>query len=110
MESIEFMVQGSAEEPYRVLFTKDGNNLNAYCTCMAGENGLYCKHRFDILAGKTRSIVSDNIDQVPIVQSWLPGSDVEDALKKLEEAEEEHARTKKLVSQAKKNVAKAMRT
>lgn len=110
MESIEFLVQGSAEEPYRVLFTKDGNNLNAYCSCQAGENGLYCKHRFNILDGKTTAIVSNNLDQVPIIQSWLPGSDIDDALKKLEEAEQEYKRAKKLVSEAKKNVAKAMRT
>ena len=110
MESIEFMVQGSADEPYHVVFTKEGNNLNAYCTCPAGEFGLYCKHRFDILAGKTKAIVSDNIDQAPTVQSWLPGSDIEDALKKLEKAEQEYKRAKKLVSEAKKNVAIAMRT
>ena len=110
MESIEFMVQGSALEPYHVVFTKEGNNLNAYCTCLAGENDLYCKHRFNILDGKTKAIVSNNLDQVPIIQSWLPGSDVEKALNLLGQAEKEYALAKKRVSEAKKNVARATRT
>lgn len=101
-------MKGSAPEPYHVVFTKETNNLNAYCACPAGEFGLYCKHRFDILAGKTKAIVSGNNDQGPIVQSWLPGSDVEDAMKELEKAEQEYKRAKKLVSEAKKNVARAM--
>jgi uncharacterized Zn finger protein len=48
MEEICFLVQGSAEEPYKVTFRKKGNNLSAYCTCPAGENGQYCKHRIEV--------------------------------------------------------------
>ncbi len=36
MEEISFLVQGSAEEPYRVTFRKNGNTLNAYCTSFKG--------------------------------------------------------------------------
>lgn len=46
MEDICFLVQGSAEEPYKVTFKKNGSNLSAYCTCPAGENCQFCKHRF----------------------------------------------------------------
>lgn len=110
MKKVEFLVQGSASEPYLVTFTKEGDNLNAFCTCPAGENGQYCKHRFGILSGSEKSIVSENKAQVPIIESWLPGSDVEAALMTLAEAEHEHDHAKKRLSLAKKGVAKAMRS
>ncbi len=109
MQIIKFLVKGSAPTPYRVTFSKENDNLNAYCTCPAGENGQYCKHRFSILSGSTSFIESDNSEQVEVVRSWLPGSDVEVALMELAEAEHEHDHAKKRLSLAKKSVAKAMR-
>ena len=54
MERIDFLVQGSAFHPYEVKFLKRSEkNLSAYCTCPAGDNGQYCKHRFSILEGIT---------------------------------------------------------
>lgn len=46
MNQIKFLVIGSSENPYEVNFIRRGNNLSAHCTCPAGENGQYCKHRF----------------------------------------------------------------
>lgn len=109
MKEIEFLVQGSAPEPYRVSFVKDKNNLNAFCTCPAGENGQYCKHRFAILAGDSKAIVSKNKDQVTTVCGWLPGTDLESALTELAEAEHEYDAAKELFTIAKKRVAQAMR-
>jgi len=86
------------------------NNLNAFCTCPAGDNGQYCKHRFGILSGNTKSIVSENQGDVSIIQSWLPGSDLEKALKEMAEAEHESDLARKRLSLAKKMVAKAMRS
>lgn len=110
MLDISFEVQGSADEPYRVVFVKRSDtNLSAYCSCPAGENGQYCKHRFNILAGITKGIVSENLEDVKIVLSWLPGTDVEEAIKIMRELEAEADRIKKELSAAKKAVAKAMR-
>lgn len=109
MNVIEFLVKGSALEPYRVTFTKENDNLNAFCTCPAGENGQYCKHRFGILSGGTKFIESNNLEKVAVVQSWLPGSDLEEVLMELAESEHEYDHAKKRLSAAKKNVAKAMR-
>ena len=109
MQEISFEVQGSADEPYDVLFIKrTDTNLSAYCSCPAGENGLYCKHRFNILAGLTKGIVSGNLEDVEVVQSWLPGTDVDQAIKKVQELEIEAAKIKKDISAAKKNVARSM--
>lgn len=110
MQEITFKVQGSAAEPYGVVFVKRSDtNLSAYCSCPAGKNGQYCKHRFNILDGATKGIVSDNLDDVKVVQSWLQGTDIEAALIKMRELEAEAVKIKKALSAAKKEVAKAMR-
>ncbi len=110
METIQFLVQGSADEPYEVTFQKAGDNLSAFCTCAAGQNGQYCKHRFQILEGNTEGIVSRNSEQVPTVVAWLPGTDVAEAMAALAAAEREFDRAKKIVTNAKKNLASAMRS
>lgn len=109
MELIEFLVQGSASEPYKVTFEKTGSHLGAFCTCPAGVNGQYCKHRAGIFGGEVTGIVSSNADQVAIVVAWLPGSDVEAALNDVVVAEAELERAKKAVASAKKKVAAVLR-
>lgn len=109
MEEICFLVQGSAEEPYKVTFHKKGNNLSAYCTCPAGLNGQYCKHRFRILEGSAEGVVSGNLADIMIVKSWLPGTDVEAALMEVAEKEKALEKASKALSIAKKSLARSMR-
>ena len=108
MKEIIFFVQGSSIEPYKVTFKKSENNLTATCTCPAGEHGLYCKHRFRILFGSIEGIVSKNLDDVKIVKSWLPGTDVEEALEFVHDAEVQFEMAKKNLSNAKKKLARKM--
>jgi len=108
MDEVCFLVQGSAEEPYKTTFQKKGSNLSAYCTCPAGENGQYCKHRFRILAGSNEGIVSDNKDEIMIVKAWLSGTDVETALIEVAEKERVLEKAKKDLSAAKKKLARVM--
>ena len=109
MNIIHFLVQGSSEAPYHVTFQKEDKNLSAYCSCPAGENGQYCKHRFNILGGITEGIVSNNLDQVHIVKSWLVGTDVEKALLAVMDAEEKFELAKLELSTSKKRLAKSFR-
>lgn len=107
-QKIVFMVQGSAPTPYTTTFMKTQDNLSAHCTCPAGEIGQYCKHRLRILKGSTERIVSGNQDEVQIVQSWVLGSDVEKAIKEIEEAERAHETTKAKLALSKKKLARAL--
>ena len=110
MEEIAFDIQGSAPGPYRVIFVKRSQtNLSVYCSCPAGENGQYCKHRFAILDGVQKDLVSPNADDIKIVQSWLLGTDVEKALLKMRSLEKEAEIIKRELSSAKQELAKAMR-
>lgn len=109
MEKVVFLVQGSAPIPYEVVFAKEGKNLTASCSCPAGQNGQYCKHRFAILDGRIEGIVSANVDRVKAVASWLSGTDVERALSEVKEAELRAAEANEELSRLKKKLARAMR-
>jgi hypothetical protein len=109
MSILTFLVQDSSKEPYKVTFQKNDANLSAYCTCPAGDNSQYCKHRFNILGGITEGIVSGNDADVSIVVSWLPGTDIEAALNAVIDAEEKYEQAKRNFSDAKKRIAKAFR-
>jgi len=110
MHELYFKVQGSAPEPYEVTFIRRSeNNLSAFCTCLAGEKGQYCKHRINILSGITTGIVSMNEADVKTVISWLPGTDIESAIVKMIALEKEAEKIKMALSAAKRDVAKSMR-
>src|SRR5882724_5470795 len=104
--TVEFLVQGSAPQPYVVIFhRRDTKNISAYCTCPAGEEGMSYKHRIRILHGIIDGVVSKNTADISTVAGWLAGSDVENALLHIEELEKEADRIKKALSAAKKALA-----
>jgi uncharacterized Zn finger protein len=108
MKELKFLVQGSAPDPYQVIFRKDGNNFTALCTCPAGQNGLYCKHRFNIIGGSSQNIKSGNSELVKVVVEMVKGTDVEQAILELKEAEQKFEILKKEVSNLKKQLARKM--
>ena len=105
---IQFLVKGSLDEPYEVVFMKDGEKISATCTCTAGIYGRSCKHRLNIIDGKRANIVSDNANEVEIIQTWMPGSQIESALREIEFAEQRAALAKQEVSEAKTRLAQIM--
>ena len=109
MPVIEFLVQGSAEETYRVTFNqRSPGNFSAYCTCMAGQNGQYCKHRFAIMGGDVLGVVSDNAHEAQTIIGWIAGTDVEQAIAEYRAAELECEAAKRKLVQAKKRLAAAL--
>jgi len=110
MEELTFLVKGSSKDPYEVIFIKDGSSLTAICNCPAGTYGNFCKHRINILDGKTAAITSDNADQVSAVVDWLPGTDVASALDELRAIEKDKDADKSALSDAKRKLARAMNT
>jgi uncharacterized Zn finger protein len=108
MERMEFLVQGSALDPYRVTIERFDNNLNVYCTCGAGSNGQICKHRMRILSGNPDGLIEANIDHLKHAVDWLVGTDVELALSELALAEDAFESSKQLLAAAKKKLAKSL--
>ncbi|MBO6805771.1 hypothetical protein [Thalassospira sp.] len=110
MDQLEFLVQGSAEEPYKVVFRRRGpNNIDGLCNCGAGINGTYCKHRFQMMNGEVKNLVSGNEDDLVKLSEMLKGSDVEAAYNRLIDLEAQAAKLKKAVNAAKKELAYALR-
>ncbi|MBN1497095.1 MAG: SWIM zinc finger family protein [Spirochaetes bacterium] len=106
--TIKFHVQGSAQDPYIVTFTLDDNVLTAFCTCPAGENGTYCKHRVNILQGISKGIVSGNTDEVQTILSWLPGTPLESAINAYKTAEKNYDKARKELTSAKHRLVVAL--
>lgn len=106
---MSFEVQGSALEPYHVVFIKRSPvSIVGHCSCTAGEYGQNCKHRFAILEGNQEGLVSSNSDDVKTVQSWIAGTDIEKALIKMRTLEKDAERIKNELSSTKKHLAKSL--
>ncbi len=106
--SIRFLVQGSTPKPYEVTFVRNGKELTAFCTCQAGQSKLYCKHRVSILKGSEKNVVSDNVSDVAKVQSWLPGSSIQQALRHVKICEARVKAANWEFSDAKRKLAEVM--
>ena len=110
MNQLTFFVKGSAAKPYEVIFVKDGDSLTAICDCPAGQHSNFCKHRINIIDGKTAGITSDNGAEVATIVSWLAGTDVEARLLELRALEKNKEADKSEIAAAKKKLARAMNT
>jgi hypothetical protein len=108
MDEIQFLIQGSAPEPYTVTFRKRGTKLNVFCSCPAGENRQYCNHRMRILSGMADGIVSGNLPEILVAISWVSGTTLESALNSLSEAQEQYETARRSLSAAKKRVARLL--
>ncbi|MBR9779638.1 MAG: hypothetical protein GYB52_09800 [Rhodospirillales bacterium] len=109
MQELIFAIQGSADTPYKVRFElPTPGNLNAYCTCPAGQNGQYCKHRFGLMNGEVTNIVSGNEADLPKLAAMLKGSDVEETYLQVIDLEKQAATIKKQITAAKKELSKRM--
>lgn len=104
MSVIMFLVQGSVEKPYEVVFENDGQVLTCSCTCQAARNNLMCKHRMGILNKKPKGIVSDNLGKLDTVYAWIDASHIPSALRNLEYYEERLKSIEKSYRSAKDNV------
>lgn len=107
MERLDFLVQGSSAEPYRVIIQRSGAKLNGSCTCAAGSNLQSCKHVMRILAGNSEGVVEGE-GELALAASWLLGSAVERILSEVSSAERALEAAKTALSRAKKDLSRAL--
>lgn len=105
---LEFVIEGSQGDQYQVTFEKEGDALHAFCTCPAGENGIYCKHRFGLMDGSPARLLSGNAGDVERLKAMMGGTGLEAAYNRVKEATKAHEATKKALDKAKKDLARAM--
>ncbi|MBF0160438.1 MAG: hypothetical protein HQL58_13060 [Magnetococcales bacterium] len=108
MADVNFQVADAHNKVFDVVFSRNGKNMTAICSCSAGVNDV-CQHRINILSGSAKGIISRNADEVRKVASWVAGTDVGKALqdvleyaKRLENATEDF-------NSARKRLVKALR-
>lgn len=103
-----FLVQGSAPQPYEVIFSRSAVTLAITCTCPAGDSGLSCKHRVALLAGDASALASENRAEVPAAAALVIGTDLERALRDLAAAESALDKAKQELAQRRRAVARIM--
>jgi hypothetical protein len=106
--ALEFLVQGSDPNPYKVKFIKYQDDIKATCTCKAGMIGILCKHRLTLLDGDKSALVSDNSDQLLDVASWLSGSKLAAAISEVVFLESEKKKLEAKIKRAKKMISELL--
>jgi hypothetical protein len=110
MKITNFLVQGSKQAPYEVVFTRDDGKVSATCTCMAGMEAVsICKHRMAILAGDTAAVVSENHDQALSISGWVIGSQLPEQLGAIKAAQTLVDEANAALAEAKDGLANAKR-
>jgi DNA polymerase III subunit epsilon len=61
---LHFSVRGSSGSVYEISAWKTNGHFRMTCTCEAGQNGFYCKHRDQLLNGVVDNVLSDNAADV----------------------------------------------
>ena len=106
VQQFVFEVLGSQGDPYRVTFTSNGDRASASCTCPAGVQGTWCKHRTALLEGDVTALRSANASEVAALKDRLPGTSLGAAYSRWIEAEEGVAAAKKAADAAKRSLAR----
>ncbi len=72
-----FTVLGSTGNIYDITARKAGEKLRVSCTCQAGRNRRWCKHRTALLDGDISNLLSDNVSDIEKLAEWAEGVEVE---------------------------------
>lgn len=106
--SLQFIVEGSKGDEYEISASRSGINFTMTCTCEAGRNGMYCKHRFALLDGDIKQLLSDNVADVEALKSMLAGSEVGERYKIVCDLEKQKATIDERLKAEKKALAREM--
>lgn len=90
LQKIRLVVEQGDETPYEVVFQRRGTNMSATCSCQEADENNLCSHRLTLLRGELGELIlvegdEEDLAKIPVM---LQGTDIEQALKALEEAEE----------------------
>lgn len=106
--TIECLVQGSETTPYTVQFLRFGDSVKASCTCKAGRNRQLCKHRLAILDGDLKAVVSENLEEVADVATWIAGSQLAPIIAEVNRLEIEKRAIEQKLKSSKRRLTEAL--
>jgi len=109
MRNVVVGVYGSEGDVYEVAFTVLSGKALASCTCKAGSNGQFCKHRLALLEGDMGRLVDKTkAPEVKDVLGWAEFAPILDQVSRLHEIEAQMDELEKARSTLKKAVGKAL--
>jgi BRCA1 C Terminus (BRCT) domain len=76
-DALCFSVKGSTGNIYEITARKAAGQLRMTCTCQAGQNRIWCKHRTELLDGDISNLLSDNVSDIKKLAEWAVGVEVE---------------------------------
>ncbi len=109
MRNTVVQVYGSEGDIYEVAFTVLSGKALASCTCKAGENGQFCKHRLALLVGDMDRLVDKaKASDVQEVLGWPEFAPILGQVSRLHEIQTQMDELEKAKSALKKSVARAL--
>ncbi len=111
LQEIRLVVREADAEPCEVVFQREGTNMTATCSCQHTDTDSLCSHRLTLLRGTLGDLIlvegdEQDLEQIPLM---LKGTDVEQALKALEEAEDLMKEAHEEYREAKEQMIDAMK-
>jgi NAD-dependent DNA ligase len=74
-ESLHFDVEGSTGNIYDIEAWKEANHFRMTCTCDAGKNSHFCRHRDALLNGVVDHLISHNTSDVAKLVGMIAGTE-----------------------------------
>src|SRR6202035_3015986 len=75
-EALRFLVKGSTGNVYEITAQRTSSRLRMTCTCQAGRNHIWCKHRAALIDGDISNLVSGSISDIKKLSEWAIGVEI----------------------------------
>jgi DNA polymerase-3 subunit epsilon len=103
-DSLYFDVEGSTGNTYKIIAWRTERHFRMTCTCDAGKNSCFCKHRDALLNGIVDHLLSNNTADVAKLIGMIKGTEAERLFLKVRELEKQKCKDGSL-REAKKALA-----
>jgi len=104
---LTFYVQGSAPNPYELIFNIH-DTLTVSCSCPAGEKKTLCKHILRLIEGDTTGLITEQPDNVDSVCTAFLASDAKNIYDEWKHCEGELDDLKEKTKNIKRKFSKAL--
>jgi DNA polymerase-3 subunit epsilon len=97
-DSLHFNVEGSTGNIYEIVAWRARSHFHMTCTCEAGKNGFFCKHRDALLNGIVDHLLSGNTADVARLVGMMSGTEAEQLFVSIQKRENLHCEDESLKS------------
>ena len=106
---IVLRAHSSSGDPYAVEFRREDGKLSVFCECSAGERGMLCKHKIQLMDGDDCMLADPRqVSEFQEVRKWVTESGYSNLFAEVDAIESEMEVLKKLLKAAKKAASKQL--